>query len=127
MTRTDLVAASDAYTKAAHALGYADRTGTHDVGANPGIQELTAPYRAFTPESGTARAAIYKAYLQGRADAVRKGITVAHAILKPKPGEVAAHRASCTCGLVLIGVGRKDAAESIRRHASQRNGAITTP
>ena len=44
-----------------------------------------------------------------------------HELLKAKPGDVDAHRAVCSCGLVLIGVARKDAAHSIKTHAYRKN------
>ena len=46
-----------------------------------------------------------------------------HALLKPEPGDTAAAQACCSCGLVINGVSRKDAADTIRRHAYRANRA----
>lgn len=48
-------------------------------------------------------------------------VTPTHALAKPKAGDVAARKASCSCGLTLQGVSRADARASIIRHANQRN------
>lgn len=48
-------------------------------------------------------------------------VTRAHALVKPAPGEAAAKKATCSCGLVLQGVSRADARASIIRHANRRN------
>ena len=47
--------------------------------------------------------------------------TVPHTLVKPKPGEVAARQAHCSCGQVITGISRKDAADTIRRHAYRAN------
>lgn len=52
-----------------------------------------------------------------------KGWLMKHELLKAKHGDVEAHRAVCSCGLVLVGVGRKDAAHSIKTHAYRKNEA----
>ena len=47
--------------------------------------------------------------------------TEMHEPIKVTAKNRAAHTARCSCGLTLTGVSSKDAAVSIRRHATQRN------
>lgn len=48
-------------------------------------------------------------------------VTPDHQPLKVTAKDRAAHTARCSCGLTLTGVSSKDAAVSIRRHATSRN------
>lgn len=50
-----------------------------------------------------------------------EAVVTAHRLMKATPGEVAAKKATCSCGLVLQGVSRADARGAIIRHANRWN------